>query len=434
MFGSGIVIRNSDDLQDDWQYAPCALAVVDELLAIIRANACLCRLAGLSSRDIEGRRLSGLFSRPGQIYFESVLTPLVLIEGSCQEIALDLVQANAAIPVLINITTRARAPTRLFDVVIFPAPVRRSFEEQLAALKAEAENRAIWLDQLERLSGFGAWTYAIRSQRMAWSGRMFELYGLRPDHPIDLSITLQPFPDEFRKTVKDFVEATDHTLKPLRYEVDFAQPSGESSKMRVDMQRGKNLDGEPVIHGVIQDITSAYRRQKDLWHAAHMDPTTGLGNRFHFNAELNRRTKGMAQEAEFSVAVIDLDGFKAINDTYGHSAGDTVLKEVGNRLSRFNSMTGFRLGGNEFALIVDGHLDRASVSMIKAQLVAAIVAPIDIGAATVRINASIGIANYPIDGVNGEALLEVADSAMYTAKREAKDMALSTASGASFGR
>ncbi len=156
--------------------------------------------------------------------------------------------------------------------------------------------------------------------------------------------------------------------------------------------------------------------------SALSDPLTGLANRRHYFETL--RALAETPEAKpFAVAVIDLDGFKGINDLYGHPAGDRVLQVTADRLREMvsSTMTAARLGGDEFALIIRDDLSHASLTAFAEQLLARLGQPIDIGPLTrVRTEGSCGIALFP--ECSGEAMIvfERADHAMYRAKQSGR--------------
>jgi diguanylate cyclase (GGDEF)-like protein len=157
---------------------------------------------------------------------------------------------------------------------------------------------------------------------------------------------------------------------------------------------------------------------------AHLDGLTGLPNRRRFLAELDH-VFAAAQTAGsgFSVAMIDLDRFKSVNDTYGHTAGDRLLEQIGARLSRIVTPELFiaRLGGDEFGAILKGAPDddaiRAFGAQVQALLEPAFIIGID-GLAT--IGCSIGVATYPRTGQTAEELFERADYALYDGKQHRK--------------
>jgi diguanylate cyclase (GGDEF)-like protein len=167
-------------------------------------------------------------------------------------------------------------------------------------------------------------------------------------------------------------------------------------------------------------IESLQERQRQLEVQAHYDALTGLANRkllqdrFQCAAERAKRSGD-----SFALLMIDLDGFKAVNDKHGHMAGDQVLVTIAQRLvtSSRNCDTAARVGGDEFVLIVEAIHDVAEVAGIAHKLIKVISEDIQIDEEnTVAVGASIGVALYPDDGDGLSQMLSVADLAMYECK------------------
>lgn len=167
------------------------------------------------------------------------------------------------------------------------------------------------------------------------------------------------------------------------------------------------------------DITRRRMAEMEAREQAERDPLTGLYRRHAFTERL-RATMGRARRRGERLAVlfIDLDGFKAINDTFGHRAGDTVLATIGERLrGHFREEdAAARYGGDELVLMTSPTEDDPDASCLAERLHAVIGAPIDFGAGSRSIEASIGISVFPDDGRDADSLLFAADEAMYRAK------------------
>lgn len=156
--------------------------------------------------------------------------------------------------------------------------------------------------------------------------------------------------------------------------------------------------------------------------ASH-DELTGLPNRRLFQDRLERALAG-AQRRGTAVALLylDLDGFKDVNDGYGHDVGDALLAEVAERLAAQVRAedTVARLGGDEFALVLSDVAGPAATGLVVRKLLAALEAPVECCGDEVVVGASVGIAIYPDDGSNGDALMKAADTAMYRVKHGGK--------------
>ena len=183
-------------------------------------------------------------------------------------------------------------------------------------------------------------------------------------------------------------------------------------------RRGDAGDGDRWVW-LLRDASVRLRAEADVREQALHDPLTHLPNRALL---LDRLTSAIAvaqrQDAPLSLLLLDLNGFKAVNDTRGHHAGDMVLVEIAARLGGTlrESDTAARLGGDEFVLLLPATPLVGAIETSRA-LVDFIVAPIVIDGKPVSVGASIGIAVFPNHGRDADTLLAAADSAMYTAKR-----------------
>lgn len=165
--------------------------------------------------------------------------------------------------------------------------------------------------------------------------------------------------------------------------------------------------------------------ENKIKHMAHFDLLTGLPNRPLLYDRLGIALANAHREEKLlSLFFLDLDGFKEVNDRFGHEAGDLVLKEVARRLQQCvrETDTVARLGGDEFVLLLASISDTQDAGMIAAKVINSLTEPIMLnGKLAHTIGASIGIANYPKDGSNQYALLSNADTAMYAAKQNGKN-------------
>jgi diguanylate cyclase (GGDEF)-like protein/PAS domain S-box-containing protein len=169
----------------------------------------------------------------------------------------------------------------------------------------------------------------------------------------------------------------------------------------------------------VDDITDRRRSESELAHIATHDPLTQLPNRLLLEDRLRQATARLRRgTSSLTVAFLDLDGFKEVNDTYGHKAGDGVLVEVANRLTTAvrDVDTVARFAGDEFVIVCETVPD-ADCSEVIARVHAALAPPIAIGASTVQVGASIGCITTTEPDVSIEELLAVADQAMYRQKR-----------------
>ncbi len=180
--------------------------------------------------------------------------------------------------------------------------------------------------------------------------------------------------------------------------------------------------GLGTLHELLHHITR--RKQAHLYQLAHFDALTRLPNRLLFSERLEQVVADAAQrEQRLAVMFLDLDGFKFINDTLGHAAGDHLLCEVSERLAEAlrPSDTLARLGGDEFTLILSDVCDRAEVQRIASGLLGVIAQPVAWKGQSMQVTGSLGVALYPDDDSTPSQLVRKADLAMYQAKGHGKD-------------
>ena len=172
---------------------------------------------------------------------------------------------------------------------------------------------------------------------------------------------------------------------------------------------------------VSRDITERKEMEAYILHQSFHDALTGLPNRLLLEDRMKQATARQdRQRAPVAVLFIDLDRFKDVNDTLGHAAGDRLLQEVAERVGNCvrDGDTVARIGGDEFVVLLVGLHEVADAALVADKIVAAISASCLIDGKELHITASIGIAVFPEDGQNIDALLRSADSAMYHAKQE----------------
>jgi diguanylate cyclase (GGDEF)-like protein len=183
--------------------------------------------------------------------------------------------------------------------------------------------------------------------------------------------------------------------------------------------------GRPMHYvGVLSNITQLLKRQQQLERIANHDFLTGLPNRLFLFVRLGQAMAQARRSNDFlAICYLDLDGFKAINDQFGHAAGDSLLQEVASRIQAVvrGNDTVARMGGDEFAILLGDIKQPDDCSSLLERLLAAIQVPValDTGDA-VTVTASIGVTLFPTDDGEPDALLHHADLAMYQAKERGK--------------
>jgi diguanylate cyclase (GGDEF)-like protein len=237
----------------------------------------------------------------------------------------------------------------------------------------------------------------------------------------------QRFPDSWFKMFKGMLK----TVAPPR--------DGARSKLRKfedyrQSRLGRKITGlQRIVVQMREELRGAQEREKRARYMAFHDELTALPNRRFFRERLERALADVQEQPpRLAVIYLDLDGFKALNDAYGHDTGDRLLTLIAARLShavRAEDLVS-RLGGDEYACLITGVSSRERLQLIASTLFKAVSTPFTIGTLALTVRPSIGIAVYPADGTTTDALLKAADTAMYHAKRTQSLCSFSEAHGA----
>lgn len=184
------------------------------------------------------------------------------------------------------------------------------------------------------------------------------------------------------------------------------------------------LGEKKVVAGIARDISERKKAEKAIKRIAYFDQVTGLPNRILFIDRLNVAiARAHRNREKLTVMFIDLDNFKMVNDTFGHTRGDSLLKAVSIRLKKMarEADTVARIGGDEFTLLLLGIGNEEDAAKVAERLIEVLKPPFKINSDEFYVTASIGIAIYPEHGTDFETLLQVADIAMYEAKEGGKN-------------
>jgi diguanylate cyclase (GGDEF)-like protein/PAS domain S-box-containing protein len=183
------------------------------------------------------------------------------------------------------------------------------------------------------------------------------------------------------------------------------------------------LDGKKMMYSVIRDISGRRTAEQRIAQLAHFDAITNLPNRTLFYDRLDQAVaRAKRYKQKFAILFLDLDGFKRVNDEFGHHVGDGLLKSVAERLlqNARDIDTVARVGGDEFVFILNNIDHAANVALVASKVSESLLQPFNVNGNTCSIGCSIGISIFPDDTDNTETLIKMADDAMYIAKKNGK--------------
>jgi len=306
-------------------------------------------------------------------------------------------------------------PARMFGTHV-DITERKRIETELH----ESERRLRMAFEASRM---GAWSYDFKRDKLYWSPDIFRFLGLAPFEPTVEFLMNSIHPDDRERVAVARERAISEKLPYIaEYRV---RNEHETRWLESRAEVLYDADGNPLnMIGTVQDITERKEHEKQLQHIAHYDALTGVPNRVLLADRLSQAlARAKREDGLMAVCYLDLDGFKPVNDNFGHDTGDRVLVEISRRIKDAirEDDTVARLGGDEFVVLLVGMEAPEECAGSLNRLLDAIHRPIEVRGQSIRISASIGVALYPEDDHDPDTLLRHADQAMYVAKQSGKN-------------
>ena len=282
----------------------------------------------------------------------------------------------------------------------------RLIGQQDAAL---ARSREIF-ERASAAARLGLWECDLATETLQWSGGTYDMFTIARERPLVRRQTLIRYPADSLKRLDRIRSRAIAERTGFNLDTDIVTPNGEQRWIRITATVECSGERPVRLFGLKQDITEEHARLDDIRRRAEFDDLTGLANRRQFLARLDEA----CGDAGGTLLLVDLDGFKDVNDSLGHAAGDACLKEAARRLAAAGDTATIvaRVGGDEFAILL-GPSDRTPVLMVR-QIMAAMSRPIHCGWRRFQVGASVGLT--AIDGCRPEVAMRRADAALYAAK------------------
>ena len=299
---------------------------------------------------------------------------------------------------------------------ILLARVTELVGQSAMAGRREAErHRQCLLERASATARIGIWSCTLPDERLTWTNGVYDLFELPRSSLVDRGVTLNMYAPESAKQMQALRAEAIATCGDFNFDAQIITAKGNRRWMRITATVD-GIDGKARrIFGMKQNITEEKHMAERMRFLAQTDVLTGLANRSLFNArleDLHGQRNGVPVGA---LILIDLDDFKAINDTLGHVHGDTCLIKTGERLRQCAPPGALvaRIGGDEFAILTDGR-DHVDVERLSMTIIGAFEHPIQLGNQQHRVGASLGIAMRAAQ--DADTLYRDADAALYAAK------------------
>ena len=289
------------------------------------------------------------------------------------------------------------------------------------------------LNYAQRIAGLGSWEWDIHSDKLQWSDAVYRIFHI---DPIGFDGTYHAFLNSVHPLDKELVnsalEAAITKKKPYSIDHQILLPNGDERHVHTEAEVRYDKNGRPFrLSGTVQDITERKHDEERIKKLAFYDSLTGLPNRVLFKENLEHAlAHAERKKRRVATLFLDLDRFKWINDTMGHSVGDKLLQEFAARLTgsvrKIDCITRAdlnqpfyaiaRLGGDEFTIILDDIGQAQDAAVVARRIITEVARPFTLEGQETFLTVSIGISIFPDDGCDIVTLIKHADTAMYHAK------------------
>jgi len=269
------------------------------------------------------------------------------------------------------------------------------------------------LDLFAYIDKEGMYQYVSKSYADFYGREANSLIGKQPRDVFD--------PGTYKQVILPNLTKCLDSAKPVNYQA-WIVPRHTNTPCYLYTSYLPHVTKEGAVTGVIvmaKDVTEFKRAEGLLAKTANTDPLTNIPNRLFLENKLSELTQSSSRSSDrFALLFCDLDGFKSVNDQYGHAIGDKLLFQVASRIKRHirNDDILARYGGDEFAILITPLMDERILPAIKQKIEHSMSQPFEVSGNRIRVGISMGISIYPDEGLEKSDLLDIADKRMYNHK------------------
>ena len=299
---------------------------------------------------------------------------------------------------------------------------RHGFDERNSADQVVHAGSLELYEQATRLVPAGAWSCDLSTEGLVWTGGVFDIFGLARNSPVERADIVAMYAEESRALLEQRRSRAIATRSGFTLDAKIVRPDGAERWMRITAATQASNGRSVALYGMKQDITDDYLRWESLRRDAECDALTGVANRSKFQSEFLGLPLNSPTLADVGALILfDLDGFKSVNDLWGHAAGDACLSIFAQRLKSAFPQASLiaRIGGDEFAVLLPPAESRPSAEAAIRSKVLALHAPAEWNGKTLPLGVSAGLTFADAaQGFDPQDLFIAADCALYTAKRD----------------
>lgn len=279
------------------------------------------------------------------------------------------------------------------------------------------------LNRVSALGRIGGCEIEVETRRMQWTEECYRIHGLRKE-AITLDQALSLYTHDSRDAFENALIRLAEGGLPEQLELCFYRSSGQRIWVQVLIEMDRRDGLPPRFIALFRDITREREANERIELLAHYDRLTGLPNRFLLREQAEKAMREAREQGQsLAMLLVDLDGFKSINDSFGHATGDTLLKLAATRLHQNlrNSDLFGRFSDDEFVVVLRDLAAPEDAGHVARKLIAALAEPLRKDHITLKVGASIGIAVQDENLPDFDNLLRAADAAMYAAKESGRN-------------
>lgn len=333
---------------------------------------------------------------------------------------------NTRTPTGIRVDARVRAFAGQLGHLLLSRSAKRTMSRSVAIAADEtgamgnapaARPAPELFERAVEAAGIGTWECTLPDETLIWSGTTYDIFGLPRTHALQRCEALEFYSRASLAALQRTRQQALATGSGFTLDTEIVTAAGARRWMRITATVDRKGDAPHRLFGLKQDITDERSLLEQARYLAENDAMTGISNRTRFEAGLAELCAGFGSAARpGALILIDLDGFKLINDTFGHIVGDECLREAATRLSRVCDGAGMvsRVGGDEFAVLVPPGTELSCTEGLAARIVEALAEPVHREGVAFGFSASVGIA--AAWACTPRELFAEADAALYAAK------------------